>query len=43
VKAAGAIGDAVDRLLASPQTRTRDLGGALGTAAFSEAVAERLA
>ena len=33
---------AVDNLLTDPATRTKDLGGALGTAAFSEAVVSHL-
>jgi len=40
--AARAIGAAVDRALASPQTRTKDLGGGLGTAAFAEAIVGQL-
>ena len=40
--AARAIGAAVDRVLASPRTRTKDLGGTLGTAAFAEAIAREL-
>jgi 3-isopropylmalate dehydrogenase len=39
VEAARAIDRAVDRVLANPATRTADLGGALGTSAFGEAVA----
>lgn len=38
--AAAALMKAVDTLLASPDTRTRDLGGTLGTAAFGAAVAK---
>ncbi|MCF8483590.1 MAG: isocitrate/isopropylmalate dehydrogenase family protein [Rhodobacteraceae bacterium] len=34
-EAAQAIEEAIDAALANPQTRTRDLGGALGTAAFA--------
>lgn len=41
--AADAIEAAIDALLATPATRTRDLGGDLGTRAFAEAVAERVA
>jgi 3-isopropylmalate dehydrogenase len=41
-KAAAAIEKALDEAIASPQTRTRDLGGTLGTDAFGKAVAERL-
>ena len=37
--AAAAIEDALDRAIASPQWRTRDLGGPLGTKAFGERVA----
>jgi isocitrate/isopropylmalate dehydrogenase len=33
----------LDDLLADPATRTKDLGGPLGTAAFGEAVAQRIA
>ena len=32
------IGEALDRVLGEPGTRTRDLGGPLGTAAFAAAV-----
>jgi 3-isopropylmalate dehydrogenase len=32
------IADAVERALSNPATRTRDLGGTLGTEAFTEAV-----
>ncbi|HEU4660475.1 MAG TPA: isocitrate/isopropylmalate dehydrogenase family protein [Pseudolabrys sp.] len=38
-KAAAAIENALDRVVAAPQTRTPDLGGSLGTAQFAEAVA----
>jgi isocitrate/isopropylmalate dehydrogenase len=38
-RAAAAIEDALDRAIASPQWRTRDLGGPLGTAAFGARVA----
>jgi len=41
-KAARAIDAAVDRVLASPKSRTRDLGGALDTADFAEAIAKEL-
>lgn len=41
-QAAGAIEKAVDALLKSPETRTRDLGGTIGTRKFAELVAERL-
>ncbi len=37
-----AIDDTVDAVLASPQTRTADLGGTLGTRAFAAEVARRL-
>jgi 3-isopropylmalate dehydrogenase len=39
VEGAALIQDAVDRALDDPATRTRDVGGTLGTAAFAEAVA----
>ena len=38
-RAAAAIEDALDRAVATPQWRTRDLGGELGTAAFAGRVA----
>jgi isocitrate/isopropylmalate dehydrogenase len=38
-----ALTEAIDSMLASPETRTRDLGGRLGTQAFAQAVAERIA
>jgi len=41
--AAAAIEAALDAALARPDTRTADLGGPLGTAAFARLVAERLA
>jgi 3-isopropylmalate dehydrogenase len=41
-RAAGAIEAAVDAALQDPPTRTADLGGALGTRAFAQAVAARL-
>jgi 3-isopropylmalate dehydrogenase len=41
--AARAIGEGVDELLAKPQTRTRDLGGSLGTREFAAALCRRLA
>lgn len=41
--AARAINDAVDALLADPATRTVDLGGPMGTRAFGQALAARLA
>ena len=42
-RAAAAIEDALDRAIASPQWRTRDLGGPLGTTAFGERVAALVA
>jgi isocitrate/isopropylmalate dehydrogenase len=39
VRAAAAIEEALERAIASPQWRTRDLGGPLGTKAFGERVA----
>ena len=42
LRAAKAIERAVDTLLEKPATRTRDLGGALGTRQFAAAVAERV-
>ena len=42
-EAAGAIEGAVDYVLQRPETRTRDLGGSLGTQAFAAAVAARVA
>ena len=41
-RAGGAMLAALDAALADPATRTRDLGGALGTEAFARAVATRL-
>ena len=41
--AAAAIARAVELTLADPATRTRDIGGELGTAAFADAVAKHLA
>ncbi|HSN20760.1 MAG TPA: isocitrate/isopropylmalate dehydrogenase family protein [Usitatibacter sp.] len=41
-RAARAIEEAVESLLADPRTRTRDLGGALGTREFAEAARARL-
>src|SRR5688500_15091883 len=41
-QAAKAIEAAIDAALQSPETRTRDLGGKLGTKAFAKHVAERL-
>jgi isocitrate/isopropylmalate dehydrogenase len=40
--AAGAIEDALERTIATPAHRTRDLGGPLGTKAFGERVAAAL-
>ena len=42
IAAARAVDGAVDRLLAKPESRTRDLGGVLGTRQFAAAVAQRL-
>ena len=42
LEAAKAIEVAVDHLLQKPETRTRDLGGFLGTQAFAAAVAARV-
>ena len=39
VRAAAAIEDALERAIASPQWRTRDLDGPFGTKAFGERVA----
>jgi 3-isopropylmalate dehydrogenase len=36
------IVDAVDRVLADPETRTRDLGGSLGTSAFVTSLCEEI-
>ena len=41
--AARAIEEAVDATLADPKTRTRDLGGTLGTGGFTEELVRRLA
>lgn len=41
-EAAACIEQAVDRVLADPRTRTRDLGGTLGTDAFAEALCDAL-
>ena len=41
-KAARAIAEGVEALLQSPATRTRDLGGSIGTAKFAALLAERL-
>jgi len=40
--AARAIAEGVERLLRSPETRTRELGSGVGTAAFASLLAERL-
>ena len=42
MRAAAAIESALDRVIADPQTRTRDLGGSLGTDAFGDAVAKAI-
>ena len=42
-RAAQAISEAVDAMLADPESRTADLGGPLGTRAFGEAVAAGVA
>ena len=36
--AAQAINDTIDAALARPETRTADLGGALGTTAFTQRI-----
>jgi 3-isopropylmalate dehydrogenase len=41
--AAAAIETALDRAIAQPERRTRDLGGPLGTQAFGERVAALVA
>ena len=41
-EAATAIEEAIDRALGSTETRTRDLGGKLGTKAFARHVAEQI-
>jgi isocitrate/isopropylmalate dehydrogenase len=41
-RAAAAVEQAVDAAVQAPATRTRDLGGALGTAAFAAEVARRV-
>ena len=43
IQAAAAIEAAIDRVVATPEGRTRDLGGTLGTAAFTRAVIAALA
>jgi 3-isopropylmalate dehydrogenase len=42
MRAAAAIEEALDRAIANPQWRTRDLGGSLGTKAFAARVAALL-
>ena len=42
VDAAAAVEGAIDALLSSPETRTPDLGGPLGTRAFGDALAARI-
>ncbi|MEM9754961.1 MAG: isocitrate/isopropylmalate family dehydrogenase [Pseudomonadota bacterium] len=42
VRAADALTGAVAACLASPKTRTQDLGGALGTRAFTDAIVQRI-
>ena len=42
VKAEKALEAAVDALIEDPKTRTRDLGGSLGTRAFGEEIAGKL-
>ena len=42
IKAGELITRAVDSVLDDPATRTRDMGGSLGTAAFAEAVRANL-
>jgi isocitrate/isopropylmalate dehydrogenase len=42
LRAAAAIDDALERAIADPASRTRDLGGPLGTKAFGERVAATL-
>ncbi len=42
VKAGKAIEAAIDSLIEDPKTRTRDLGGSLGTRAFGEEIAGKL-
>jgi 3-isopropylmalate dehydrogenase len=41
-RGAAAINDAVDHLVRDPSTRTGDLGGALGTLAFAEALCDEV-
>lgn len=42
VRAARLLDERVDAVLADPATRTRDLGGSLGTAEFTDALLARL-
>lgn len=42
VQAARCLQQSVDAMLERPETRTRDLGGPLGTRAFAEAVVQRI-
>jgi 3-isopropylmalate dehydrogenase len=42
-RAAEGIETAIDRVIERPETRTRDLGGSLGTAAFTDAVIAEIA
>lgn len=42
VRAAELIEATIDKALENPQTRTADLGGTLGTSAFTKAIVERL-
>jgi isocitrate/isopropylmalate dehydrogenase len=42
-KAAAAIEPALDDTIASPDSRTRDMGSSHGTMAFTDAVIEKLA
>jgi 3-isopropylmalate dehydrogenase len=41
--AGDALTAAVDRVLANPATRTRDIGGTMGCKAFGQAVADAVA
>ncbi len=43
VSAANAIDSAVDAVLAKPETRTRDLGGSMGTRAFTKCLIDQIA
>lgn len=42
INAAALIEQAVDQTICDPETRTRDLGGTLGTSAFTSAVLDRI-